>query len=118
MSIPSRSSLPLSGFAVLLLASTGPITAENLLSPSDTVVGGQRAGTEFVVGGGGWPGNEPPAAAIDGVGQKYLNFGRTDTGIVVTPANGISLATSITFYNANDAMERAPASFELERCIC
>ena len=113
MSIPSRSSLPLSGFAVLLLASTGPITAENLLSPSDTVVGGQRAGTEFVVGGGGWPGNEPPAAAIDGVGQKYLNFGRTDTGIVVTPANGISLATSITFYNANDAMERAPASFEL-----
>ena len=60
-----------------------------------------------------WPGNEGPEHAIDGVGQKYLNFGKFNTGFAVTPAGGASTATSIKFWTANDHNPRDPGSFEL-----
>jgi hypothetical protein len=44
----------------------------------------------FVQPGNNWPVGEPPSAAIDGAGQKYLNFGKENTGFVVTPAAGTS----------------------------
>lgn len=59
-----------------------------------------------------WPGGEPPEAAIDGAGQKYLNFGKENTGVVVTPSAGAA-ATSITLWAANDSPERDPGSFSL-----
>ena len=65
--------------------------------------------------GGGqnnWPGGEPPSAVIDGAGQKYLNFGGENTGIVVTPTAG-GIPASITAWAANDSSERDPASFWL-----
>jgi hypothetical protein len=113
--------------AALSMGLAAPSYAVLIFSPgglqgvtNDTVFGGQLQGPDFVVGGVGfnqpgnnWPGAELPESAIDGVGQKYLNFGEENTGIVVTPANGISVATSITLYNANDAEERSPRSFEL-----
>lgn len=60
-----------------------------------------------------WPDGEAPERAIDGVGQKYLNFGKFDTGFAVTPASGASVATSITFWTANDAIERDPSGYQL-----
>jgi hypothetical protein len=66
----------------------------------------------FNGGANNWPGGEPPSAAIDGAGQKYLNFGGENTGFVVTPTAGGAPA-SITAWAANDAIERDPASFWL-----
>lgn len=59
-----------------------------------------------------WPGGEAPAFAIDGFGQKYLNFGKEDTGVLVTP-DGALVPTSITLWAANDSPERDPASFAI-----
>ena len=70
-------------------------------------------GTEGTAGGANnWPGGEPPSAAIDGAGQKYLNFAKENTGIVVTPAAG-GAPTSLTYWAANDSPNRDPASFWL-----
>ncbi|MCA9188672.1 MAG: PEP-CTERM sorting domain-containing protein [Pirellulaceae bacterium] len=94
--------------------------AQGIFAPGDTILGGQSDGTSFSVGVAGftggannWPDGESPDHAIDGVGQKYLNFGKTNTGILVTPASGSSIAQSIKFWAANDAIERDPSGFEL-----
>ena len=119
----SRLSLPLSsirGLAFLLLGITSHLAAEDLLSPTDTLFGGQVTGDTFRVGFSGgaagannWPGAEGPVHALDGVGQKYLNFAEFNTGIVVTPDIGPSVATSLKLWTANDAEERDPASYEI-----
>jgi hypothetical protein len=61
----------------------------------------------------------PPAAesvdhAIDGVGQKYLNFLDLGSGFAVTPSVGLSTVNRVRLYTANDAMERDPASILIE----
>jgi len=43
-----------------------------------------------------WPNAESPDHAIDGVGQKYLNFAKLNTGIVVTPSLGTAHGTIAT----------------------
>jgi len=64
-----------------------------------------------------WPGNEDPSQAINWAGQKYLNFeGEVrPSGFYVRPEgpNADDIATSITFWAANDAIPRDPASFQL-----
>lgn len=82
-------------------------------------------GQLFVIGDGiccnpgnnEWPSAEGPEFAIDGVGQKYLNFGAQDnnfsTGFAVTPASGSTVAASMTLWAANDAEERDPATYEV-----
>jgi hypothetical protein len=104
---------------VFALGLTSQLQAQ-LFSPTDAILGGERVGGQFVVGTAGtmgninnWPAGESPDHAIDGVGQKYLNFGREDTGFIVTPASGSSVVTKLKFWTANDAVERDPASFEL-----
>ena len=91
-----------------------------LLAAGDTVFGGQLNGDNFDLGVSGttgevnnWPGGEPPSAAIDGQGQKYLNFAEFNTGIVVTPSSGPSIATGLKLWAANDAVPRDPASYEV-----
>lgn len=59
-----------------------------------------------------WPVNETPNHAIDGVGQKYLNFIKLNAGVAVSPAGG-GVPTSITVWAANDAVARDPSTFEL-----
>src|SRR5262245_12778597 len=61
----------------------------------------------------------PPAAetvdhAIDGVGQKYLNFLDLGSGFAVTPSLGSTLVTRVRLYTANDAVPRDPASILIE----
>lgn len=106
-------------FTLLIAASSGA-GAATLLSPGDNVFGGQVIGGAFEVGVAGttqpannWPAGEPPTAAIDGFGQKYLNFGELNTGIVVTPGVGPTFLNGIQLWTANDSEPRDPASFEL-----
>ena len=124
-SLPSTSMSPqiffsMSRLALVLLIATGAAKSEDLLSSSDTLFGGQLTGDNFQVGVSGgaagannWPGAEGPGNAVDGVGQKYLNFAEFNTGIVVTPGVGPSVATSLKLWAANDAEERDPASYEI-----
>ncbi|MFT5311844.1 MAG: hypothetical protein ACI8Z9_000319 [Paraglaciecola sp.] len=105
--------------AGLLLTLGGQnVFAVPIFSATDAILGGQSDGTQFIegtVGGGNnqWPVGEGPKHLIDGLGQKYLNFGETLTGAIITPNLGSSIATSIQLWTANDVDDRDPASFEL-----
>lgn len=105
------------------LAFSGSVQAANIFTPGDAVLGGASDGVNFNVGVAGtaggvnnWPGGEPPTSAIDGVGQKYLNFAEINTGVLVTPSfNGGagSIVTGLTLWTANDSPERDPSSYEV-----
>jgi len=57
---------------------------------------------------------EIPSKVIDGVNTtKYLNFGRTNSGFIDTPARGATVAKSFTIVTGNDAPNRDPASYEI-----
>jgi len=109
---------------VAAVFSASSLHAANLLTPTDTIIGGAVQGGDFVVGAVGtvggannWPTAEPPADLINGLigggGEKYLNFAKLNTGVIVTPAAGLSVINSMTLWVANDAPERDPASYEL-----
>ncbi len=108
-------------FAVILLVSCISTSVNaGILSPDDAIWGIQVNGSIIEVGVEGmisgtnnWPGFETPRNAIDGVGQKYLNFGEEGTGLIVTPNVGISIATSFTVWSANDEVPRDPSSYQL-----
>ena len=108
--------------AALIAAFTVPAGAASIFAPGDPIVGGQAAadlstfeegGEGFVIPGNNWPGAEDPARAIDGRGQKYLNFGQQNTGILVTPSGGESILDAIEIWTANDAVERDPTSYQI-----
>lgn len=86
-----------------LLVSCGAAHGANLLTPGDFII---------AIGGGSesnYPGAEAPSAVIDGnTGTKYLNFGKTNSGFIVTPGSGSSIAQSAVFRTANDAEGRDP----------
>jgi len=85
-----------------------PAVERDVTVPGDIVKG--------VPDDGDWPGAEtPPLAIDDNTGTKYLHFkGETETtGFKVTPLNGPSIVTGLTFTTANDAAPRDPVAFEL-----
>jgi hypothetical protein len=93
-----------------------------IFAPTDgaAVIGGRSDGTNFtaavagtVGGANNFPAGESPNHVVDGVGQKYLNFARLDTGFLITPGVGASVADSLKLWTANDAVERDPASYSL-----
>jgi hypothetical protein len=58
------------------------------------------------------PGNESPLQLLDtAAGTKYLNFGKENSGFIVTPNSGPEIVTSFRIQTANDAPERDPASY-------
>ncbi|MDB6152439.1 MAG: transporter [Chthoniobacteraceae bacterium] len=121
-SILVKSIAPLGVFLVSLGGSTA--FGDSIFAPGDQILGGkENPGVSFDIGVTGtaatvnnWPGGETPDHAIDGVGQKYLNFGITFTGILVNPSinggNG-SVASSMQLWTANDAEARDPKSYEI-----
>ncbi|MES2707891.1 MAG: hypothetical protein V4726_14965 [Verrucomicrobiota bacterium] len=60
------------------------------------------------------PGAETVGSLIDeSVSTKYLNFGKLNTGFIVTPASGAQIIRSMRLSTANDGVERDPASYEI-----
>ena len=58
-----------------------------------------------------YPAAESPGLIVDGsTATKYLNFGRENSGFIVTPAFGESALRSFMISTANDSAERDPAS--------
>jgi hypothetical protein len=105
--------------ALLACCSVSPLNAK-IFAPGDDIWGIQVDGDIINVGVAGtaggvnnWPGAEAPENAINGVGQKYLNFGKTNTGFITTPSAGSSIATSITLWTANDAQPRDPSGYQV-----
>lgn len=61
-----------------------------------------------------YPSAEGPANAIDGTLDKYLNFGQTNSGFIVSRADGLAtILESFTITTANDSPERDPSAWEL-----
>lgn len=60
-----------------------------------------------------WPSGESPSAAIDGVARKYLNFEGGNTGILVTPSRGATVANGIKLWSANDFDDRDPVFYQV-----
>jgi hypothetical protein len=73
-----------------------------------------RVGTAGTATGvNNWPAGEAPGFAIDGVSQKYLNFGKFNTGVAVSPDPGAAAPTSIRVWTANDSENRDPIFFSI-----
>jgi hypothetical protein len=90
------------------LASTSLPAAHPLLGPTDIIYAIDRDYSGPVT----WPGGEAPGNVLDGnSGTKYLNFGRTWSGLIVTP--GASTVQSLRFTTANDAPDRDPMRYQL-----
>ena len=86
-----------------LLVSCGAVHGANLLTPGDAIIAIGAFGSES-----SYPGAEAPSAVIDGnTNTKYLNFGKANSGFIVTPS-GSSVAQSAVFRTANDAEGRDP----------
>ncbi len=114
-------------FGAALATSSLSASAANLLVPSDPIIGGALIGSDFQVGvvgtaGGAhnWPAADPPQDMINGIigggGEKYLNFFRLNTGVIITPAASASaslLINTMTLWTANDAVERDPSDYQL-----
>ena len=82
-------------------------TGSGLLSPGDAIIGID------LDGGSTSPLGESPANAIDGTVNKYLNFGESNSGFIVTPAAGPTTVTSFQITTANDEEARDPATWAL-----
>lgn len=62
--------------------------------------------------GSATPAGENPNQLLDSAsGTKYLNFGKENTGVIVTPASGPQVVTNFRIQTANDAPARDPASY-------
>lgn len=107
---------------ISLLGAASQMQAAPIFTPLDgpAVIGGQSDGSNFNVAVAGtadgvnnFPSGESPDHVVDGVGAKYLNFAKTNTGFIVTPLLGPSVATSIKLWTANDSESRDPATYEV-----
>ena len=86
------------------------LEAKPLLSPGDFII----AIDEDFSSRSSSPGNEEAANAIDGnVNTKYLNFGRENSGFIVTPASGAAAVQSFRITTANDEPPRDPAAYAI-----
>jgi len=101
-------------FAFLMALMTVPVFGADILAPGDFIIAIDADG------GSRTPDAETVDHAIDGVLQKYLNFGdgaggvdELNTGFIVTPSAGVSTVDSFVLTTANDAEERDPATWEL-----
>jgi len=106
----TRSILPF-WVACLPLAVSSTAFAAGILSPNDFIIGIDGNRNNF---GNTNTGGEGPLSAFDGNdGSKWLSFGRSWTGLIVTPSVGSSVVQSLSFTTGGDAPERDPVSFLL-----
>ncbi len=75
----------------------------NVLLPTNPILAVQQSWQSR------YPTNEIPARCIDGNdATKYLNFGKVNSGFIVTPSIGASMLDSFQITTANDSPERDP----------
>src|SRR5204863_8038715 len=80
-----------------------------ILAPANPIIGIDTPTSASV-----YPNNEPPFQAIDGSNAtKYLNFGRENSGLIVTPHIGASIADSLQITTGNDSPERDVSVFSV-----
>jgi len=60
-----------------------------------------------------YPAGEVPAFAIDNRPNKYLNYGKANTGLIVAPWVGPTMVTSLQIMTANDDVNRDPSTYAL-----
>jgi len=107
-----RKSFIVSAAAALVVAA-GVVSADPtpILAPGNPII---AFDSEFSTGNSSYPTpNETPPMAIDGsAATKYLNFGNTNSGFIITPG-APSIVQSFRLSTANDAPERDPFSYSL-----
>lgn len=98
--------------ALALAASSAcAVQAAQLLSSTDFII---AIDVDPPISGSSYPGAEGPNLALDlDPTSKYLNFGKLDTGLIVSPFTKATILQSIQFTSANDAAERDPMSWVL-----
>ncbi len=95
---------------VLLLA-VNSFGAHALLAPGDAIIAVDADG---LVSNSSYPGGEAPAKVLDSTpSTKYLNFGKENSGFIVTLAAGAAAVQSFTLTTANDAVARDPLTWML-----
>lgn len=107
MLYPTLKGAPLMQIADVGLYESTDGTGLNVVGAADPILAIQEAPASS------YPGHEGPANAVDGTLGKYLNFGQTNSGLIVTPAFGESIVDGFQITTANDSPERDPASWEL-----
>jgi hypothetical protein len=88
-------------------AGTGILAPGNTILAVDSNGGGSNSN---------YPATERPLEAIDGLktaGSKYLNFGRENAGLIITPAAGPTTVRALRLTTANDTVGRDPTQYEL-----
>lgn len=96
-------------FAEIQFYSTNNGTGTPVLAPGDAVLAINRPALDSRS-----PDNEQVINLLDfSSGTKYLNFGKLNTGFIVTPVAGATTVQSFKLTTANDGEERDPASWVL-----
>jgi len=89
-------------------------TGGNVLAVGDPILAIQAGWDSRSPAAGPTGLSEGPASAIDGTTDwKYLNFGKLNSGFIVTPSIGPSTLDSFQITTANDAVERDPTTWML-----
>lgn len=95
---------------IALTVSSSTLAAD-ILSPNDFII---SIDTDPFDSNSSYPEQETPSLAGDGlIETKYLNFGKLDTGFIVTPFIGATTIQSMTLATANDEVPRDPASWKI-----
>ena len=89
-------------------------TGSDLLTVGDPIISIRDVDYQYDSQTGSSSGTQEAAEGIDQIPTtKYLNFGKDNSGIIVTPSAGSSIVDSLQLTTANDATERDPASWIL-----
>ena len=89
------------GVPIELPGTTGILSAGDAIIPVDAD------------GDSNSPGNEAAPNAINGSLAKYLNFGKLNSGFIVTPSTPGTVVNKFQITTANDATERDPSAWQL-----
>ncbi len=96
---------------------SGPdLTGTSMLSPTDFIIPIRDVEATVSPSQSSSPpsGAENAPNAIDrNTATKYLNFGKENSGLIVTPSVGPTIATSFRYTTANDQPGRDPTSYRI-----
>jgi len=107
MLYPTLKGDPLMQIADVAFYASNDGSGSNMLGASDPILAIQeRPDSEH-------PGHESSTNVVDTTLDKYLNFGKENSGFIVTPAFGSSIVDSFEITTANDSEERDPTSWVL-----